>query len=852
MLMDDSNIIDVPHWIDGEFVTDVSTENYWSVGDIQIMAFSYDFITCSVNNSLHYKTDSGWLDTNAQGLLSSNFNPASITRTFDSDEIEKFRVINSLNCIYPDWIDSMSVSGTVKTIVSPDTGAVKILTNTSKVNENNFKSKKSYLINVYEFSADSIESKLQPNSSNVAKLLTFSVFDLDFKIHVLGETTELTNTQDQLTTQSAKFTVIKDVIKSNTVSSASSYEPLEILSVKSAFSCSLARSSCSTGAELINGSDLVIKKDSYQQILVVGMMHNYDTQEMPPQIKVLDSSSSQKKIVTMTFDKWVGDNGQFKALLYLDNKSKSGDWIFKMIHDSRPTSTRTITIHNTINDVVQSPNVFSTKIGVGYTNVYSPIVDGIKLTPVIDTGRSGITSLLAIPKLDIVNDANFKSYCEMKPFDVDVANLDCGLPVDAGTKQLEEIRLYPLILPTTADDAFVIQKVNSSKIKAEVSVKVGSVVKPVGTYNVLSDSVTSGASIQCGLGSDGNADESKCLAYTRGISLGKTVIDQQDINLKVFSMGLDKSKQHNILVTAKIVGNYELLAKDGVKFGGSIPSLTYSWSALYQDADFKGNIKNRCSGADLTQCCSADQTPILVGNTVSCQAKSCGILESCEIIQQDTDKDGFPDDNDSCPTVYSTTNNGCLPNVDPVDTDGDGTPDKRDACIYTFGLTEYDGCPKPEDATDTDGDGIPDVVDMCPTVHAITDNGCPSIPYAQECELDSGYILNDNGVCVLLPPNYYVDSDGDGIYDNADLCPYFAGFADNDGCPYGEPIQPLCESGVCDDGKKPKTPESDKICYSRDTGEQVNCPVEFSDYILYGAVGVAVLGLFAFIIKRRN
>src|SRR5262249_18736348 len=44
------------------------------------------------------------------------------------------------------------------------------------------------------------------------------------------------------------------------------------------------------------------------------------------------------------------------------------------------------------------------------------------------------------------------------------------------------------------------------------------------------------------------------------------------------------------------------------------------------------------------------------------------------------------------------------------DTDGDGIPDPQDSCPTVKGLPQFHGCP------DTDGDGIPDALDSCPQV----------------------------------------------------------------------------------------------------------------------------------------
>lgn len=111
-------------------------------------------------------------------------------------------------------------------------------------------------------------------------------------------------------------------------------------------------------------------------------------------------------------------------------------------------------------------------------------------------------------------------------------------------------------------------------------------------------------------------------------------------------------------------------------------------------------------------------------------------------FEMDKDKDGIPDNEDKCPTVFGVKQfNGC------PDTDGDGIQDGDDKCPTVKGSSAFQGCP------DSDGDGIQDSEDACPQVAGKKEaKGCP-------------------------------DTDGDGIADNNDRCPNIAGPVSNDGCP---------------------------------------------------------------------
>ena len=82
--------------------------------------------------------------------------------------------------------------------------------------------------------------------------------------------------------------------------------------------------------------------------------------------------------------------------------------------------------------------------------------------------------------------------------------------------------------------------------------------------------------------------------------------------------------------------------------------------------------------------------------------------------------------------------------------------------------------------TDTDGDGIYDDHDVCPEVPGLEEfNGCP--------DTDSDGIQDSEDDCPmeagLAEFNGCPDSDGDGISDNKDRCPNVAGLVNMGGCP---------------------------------------------------------------------
>ena len=82
--------------------------------------------------------------------------------------------------------------------------------------------------------------------------------------------------------------------------------------------------------------------------------------------------------------------------------------------------------------------------------------------------------------------------------------------------------------------------------------------------------------------------------------------------------------------------------------------------------------------------------------------------------------------------------------------------------------------------TDTDGDGIYDDHDVCPEIPGLEEfDGCP--------DTDSDGIQDSEDDCPmvagLLEYNGCPDTDGDGIADNKDRCPKVAGLANMGGCP---------------------------------------------------------------------
>ena len=107
-----------------------------------------------------------------------------------------------------------------------------------------------------------------------------------------------------------------------------------------------------------------------------------------------------------------------------------------------------------------------------------------------------------------------------------------------------------------------------------------------------------------------------------------------------------------------------------------------------------------------------------------------------EIIK-DSDKDGVPDNMDSCPGTpagVAVDKSGC-----PLDSDKDGVYDYKDKCPGTpEGVqVDKDGCP-----LDSDGDGVYDYLDRCPDTKKgtpVDKDGCPK-PVMKEVKREAAVV----------------------------------------------------------------------------------------------------------------
>ncbi|MBK8043148.1 MAG: OmpA family protein [Haliscomenobacter sp.] len=149
--------------------------------------------------------------------------------------------------------------------------------------------------------------------------------------------------------------------------------------------------------------------------------------------------------------------------------------------------------------------------------------------------------------------------------------------------------------------------------------------------------------------------------------------------------------------------------------------------------------------------------------------KGLAALNGCP----DADLDGFPDNNDACPTIAGALQ-GC------PDADGDGVADKDDRCPLEVGPPDRQGCP----AKDADQDGVLDEEDLCPKEPGPANTkGCP------DSDLDGLADKDDDcpELAGLPETRGCPDTDLDGVPDKDDQCPNTPGRGTGSGCPELDP-----------------------------------------------------------------
>jgi hypothetical protein len=187
-------------------------------------------------------------------------------------------------------------------------------------------------------------------------------------------------------------------------------------------------------------------------------------------------------------------------------------------------------------------------------------------------------------------------------------------------------------------------------------------------------------------------------------------------------------------------------------------------------------------------------------------------IQKTVYIQQDTDYDGIPNDEDDDDDGDGVADDEDLWPEDPnehTDTDGDGIGDNADDDDDNDGVPDSkDDLPlDPNETTDTDGDGIGDIADDDDDGDGISDTteeNNNTDPLDDDSDDDG---VNDGEDPFPTDPTETTDTDGDNIGDNSDTDD------DNDGYLDTEDAYPLNKGPVI---------ETDKDAYTASLGSRVS------------------------------
>ncbi|MDB4976991.1 MAG: symbB, partial [Myxococcaceae bacterium] len=174
-----------------------------------------------------------------------------------------------------------------------------------------------------------------------------------------------------------------------------------------------------------------------------------------------------------------------------------------------------------------------------------------------------------------------------------------------------------------------------------------------------------------------------------------------------------------------------------------------------------------CTGSDVDS--DKDGTPDCDESCPGSPDRLAGGVCGCALGMQDADRDGVPNCNDLCvgdPLKALPGICGC--NVSDVDADGDTMPDCADACPIDPKKTVAGscGCGAPE--TDTDMDGMPDCVDVCSGLNdasyvSISDCG---VGYCRTMNMPSSCMAGLELACMPGLPRSSSDTTCDGVDDD--------------------------------------------------------------------------------------
>lgn len=196
------------------------------------------------------------------------------------------------------------------------------------------------------------------------------------------------------------------------------------------------------------------------------------------------------------------------------------------------------------------------------------------------------------------------------------------------------------------------------------------------------------------------------------------------------------------------------------------------------DGDSVCNAADLCPGANDLLNSDGDALPDCLDGCPNDATKTNAGICGCGVADIDTDGDGAADCLDGCPMDSQKTAPGvCGCGTADADGDGDGTPDCVDGCAMDPLKTAPGVCGCGVAETDSDADGSPNCLDGCPndpskTQPGVCGCGRPEQPVCEPCasgDDDGDGVCNDADVCP--GQNDSLDGDGDATPDCLDGCP---------------------------------------------------------------------------------
>jgi len=812
-----------------EFV-DVAEDGEFIQSQLFPLSYTHTYIECSVHSNILHKTVGR---DNFVGSIgdSSRFSPtqASVFGLLGDDKIETIRIQNLASCKFPSWIDGMTISGTDKIqLLStapnksgntslPSGDAIKTYSNISLPTNG-----ASIVTSFYDVNPDVFEKSLVVDENGITTLHASVIHTVNFKIDRATQVDDLTETPNQATFSSMKLKVSPDFV-APTGGSIKITLPMDLFSINSAF-CNFI--GCTESTVLINQeNDLDTSSFSGHYVVVKGKMKGYLQGESPPQIQVVKPNGAVFRLQTMTVESIEsGGDAIFRSNVLMEKDSDEGIWEFRMIHESRPQSTRTVSVLNT--DVACPTG----QIRIDGKCTLTDPSGGSVSTGIIDVIEAGdvetrVTYTFTNNDKTIVWDSQIGQGSEgvLAP-----ASFLAGTTNQQVPKELSSILFETFYTVGTATEAQAVKLVSSDLVFRPVVTVDGLNIPFDVIKNTKDDSGLNAHSLGSG---------------KYGLKLGEALFTDNSIETKL-KEHVSGNKEISLSVTSE---GKITLANNGnhdITISGETNTLTNMVVSLGGETTTTPTTTTTTGKQTVESCHAKEPRPYELNDLGVCELPTLGLPNAICTDGHTSHARDF-----TCTPKYQADVCGGSTNCPPFTTvvpsaetcKAEGlvfnavkdiceleTPDSpscedTNSCDGGCDLVRQGlGLCEPDTGdNDIDGDGVKDVDDKCPTIPAPTSDGCPI--GAVEGDLDKDGIPDINDQCPSEPENYN-------------------GFEDTDGCPDAKGNN---QNGTwCE--QNPNSP----LCTPNPIGD--DNPLNDPTVQLMIAVGIVVLGIVVVIAKRRS